>query len=368
MNLASKMLRTLRPWLRRHPSLKGMLQRQEQRLGMWRHDLGSHFPSLIRPSPRQITIAITAACNLRCAGCRYGRDFMVGEHLDLATVQRCLDDAAAAGVAAARFYGGEPLLHRELPRMIAHARTLGMDAYVTTNATLLGDRIDELTAAGLQWATIGFYGIGADYDEYTGRAGHFAKLESSLATVRARHRQFPLQLNYMLSRRSCRVEDVRAAWALVEQYDLHLGVDPVSRTIPFFREPGAELDVTEDLRADLVAVSDELVRLKNLTPRRVVPSRTFLRALPSLLLENAAASIPCDAYELIWVGADGSVQLCDVAFPLGNLHRTRLRDILFTERHCEAAQRGFQLQCPTCLCKIDSRIRRHSASVRRHGS
>lgn len=368
MNLTSRVLRSLRPWVRQHTGIKRVLQDQEQRFGRWRHDLAARFPALIKPAPRQITIAITAACNFRCAGCRYGRDFMVGEQLDLPTVIDCLDDAAAAGVASARFYGGEPLLHRDLPAMIAHAKKLGMDAYVTTNATLLHQRIEELHGAGLRWLTIGFYGIGADYDEYTGRDGHFAMLERSLATVRERcGSEVSMQLNYMLSRRSCSVADVQAAWRLVERHDLHMGVDPISKTIPFFRAPGDDLAIGEDLRSELVAVVAEFERLKDLRADRVVPSRTFLRALPELLLEDAAKQIPCDAYELLWVGADGTVQLCDVAFPLGNLKQQRLRDLLFTKQHCQAARDGFQLKCPTCMCKIDSRIRRHTESVRRHG-
>lgn len=368
MNFASRLIRQVRPFVRRHDLLKRFLQRQEMRLWRLRHDVAQRVPSLIRPGPRQITIAVTAACNFRCQGCRYGRDFMVGEHLDLQTVCDCLDDAAAAGVATARFYGGEPLLHRDLPAMVEHATRLGLDAYVTTNGTLMGRRIDELFAAGLRWMTIGFYGIGERYDEYVQKDGQFQQLRESLATVRARYGdKVAIQLNFMLSRRSCGVEHVQATWDLAREFDLHLGVDPISKTIPFFRAPGDDLSIGEDLRAELSAVAAALERCKDGRPDRVVPSRTFLRALPSLLLDDAAASIPCDAYELIWVGADGSVQLCDVSFPLGNLKSNRLRDLLFTETHCQAARDGFALKCPTCMCKIDSRMRRHSASVRRHG-
>lgn len=368
MNLSSRLLRQVRPFVRRHDLLRRFLQRQEMRLWRLRHDLAGRIPSLIRPAPRQITIAVTAACNFRCQGCRYGRDFMVGEQLELDTVRDCLDDAAAAGVATARFYGGEPLLHRDLPAMIERATANGMDAYVTTNGTLMGRRIDELFAAGLRWLTIGFYGVGDRYDDYVQKDGQFEQLRASLATVRERYGgQVSIQLNFMLSRRTCSVAHVESTWALAREFDLHLGVDPISRTIPFFRAPGDDLAIGEDLRTELEDVARALERCKDDRPDRVAPSRTFLRALPSLLLENAAATVPCDAYELLWVGADGTVQLCDVAFPLGNLRERRLRDLLFTETHCRAARDGFQLKCPTCMCKIDSRLRRHSASVRRHG-
>ena len=61
-----------------------------------------------------------------------------------------------------------------------------------------------------------------------------------------------------------------------------IGVDPTSRTIPFFRSPGKDLAIGEDLRQELEAVAKELERCKDERPERVVPSRTFLRALPSL--------------------------------------------------------------------------------------
>jgi cyclic pyranopterin phosphate synthase len=368
MNLESRLIRSLRPWLRRHQNVKRIFRASEQRWARLRHDVAQIVPSVIRPRPRQITIAVTAACNLRCIGCRYGRDFMVGEQLDLATVRDALTDARRAGVATVRFYGGEPLLHPDLSRMVAHAAELGMDAYVTTNGTLLDRRIDELYAAGLRWLTIGFYGVGDRYDRYTQRPGHFERLRRGLSAVRERFgAAVQVQINYMLSRHSCSIDDVRAAIDFARAFDLHLHVDPISKAIPFFRDPTGVLDLTEEHRAQLEAVTAELLRYKAERPDRVPPSATFLRALPDLLLHDAAHAIPCDAYELIWVGADGSVQLCDTHFPLGSLREERLRDILFSPAHCRAAIDGFRLRCPACMCKIDSRMRRHTASIHRYG-
>jgi cyclic pyranopterin phosphate synthase len=77
--------------------------------------------------------------------------------------------------------------------------------------------------------------------------------------------------------------------------------------------------------------------------------------------------VPCDAYQMLWVGADGSVQLCYVTFPLGNLHETRLSAMLFTAQHREAARASFELQCPNCHCHYDRRITKHVPSARRYG-
>ena len=72
--------------------------------------------------------------------------------------------------------------------------------------------------------------------------------------------------------------------------------------------------------------------------------------------------VPCDAYKLMWVGADGTVQLCYAAFPLGNLHETRLRDIFGTSAHRRACLDAFKLECPHCHCGRSSRIMSHLPS------
>ena len=70
---------------------------------------------------------------------------------------------------------------------------------------------------------------------------------------------------------------------------------------------------------------------------------------------------------ILLLAAVAGFHMITLLLSLGNLNDKRLRDMLFTGTHCQAARDGFALKCPTCMCKIDSRIRRHSASVRRHG-
>ena len=203
--------------------------------------------------------------------------------------------------------------------MIERTIALGMRPYITSNGTLLEQRIEELYAAGLRTMTIGFYGVGDAYDAYTQREGHFEKLRKGIEAVR-RHcgSSFEIQINYMLSRHSCSLKALHAAWSFAREHDLFLGVDPVSKTIPFFQDPTGTLDLTEAHRDDVEQVAKALVQLKQDFPDRIPPSLPFLRALPDLLLKDAAKEIPCDAYELLWVGADGSLQLCDVE--IGRAH------------------------------------------------
>jgi len=364
----STAIRKVRPLLEGHPWLTQSLRDADQAFSRLHHGLAEKLPAIIRPQPRQLTVAVTAACNLKCVGCRYGRDFMVGSRLELPMVRSLLDDAREAGVNRVRFYGGEPLLHPDTPAMIAHARSLGMEPYMTTNGVLLEKRVDEVVEAGLEWISIGFYGVDLAYDLYTQRDGHYERLERSLTTLRERYPDFPVQLNWTVLRPTCNLAALREAWGFAKRFELLFHLDLYMHYNPFFTDgPDEALAFVPEDRAVVQEVADELLRLKQLEPERMPHTEPFLRSVPDWLLLGEDMRVPCDAYQLLWVGADGSVQMCDVSFPLGNLHERPLSAILFGKEHQQAARDGFELKCPNCTCKCDSRIMKHAPSYRRYG-
>ncbi|MEM7305493.1 MAG: radical SAM protein [Planctomycetota bacterium] len=363
----STLIRRIRPALAERPRVAGFLRGADASLSRLHHSLASAFPRLIQPQPRQLTIAVTAACNLRCIGCLYGRDFMAGERLPREVMLQLVEDAKACGINRVRLYGGEPLLHPDLPDVIRHSTSLGLDTYVTTNGVLLGKRIDQLYDAGLRWLTIGFYGVGDEYDSYTQRKGHYQRLEESLAAVRSSYgSKVEMQLNFVLLQPTCNMEALHQAWSFAERFDMHFHLDLYGYSVPFFTDPDRELAFGPEDREQVEEVCAEILRLKATRPGRIPHSDEFLRSVPDWLLKGADMRVPCDAYQLVWVGADGTVQLCDVTFKLGNVHEKRLREILFTPEHRSACRDGFQLKCPNCTCKADGRILKHAESYRRY--
>jgi cyclic pyranopterin phosphate synthase len=166
MTIRSQLRTAFAPALRNHPQLRDVARAVDEGIERTRFSLARALPVLIRPDPRRLHVAVTAHCNQRCVGCRYGRDFMPGSQLPWPMVRDLLDDAREIGMWDVRLYGGEPLLHPDLPRMVEHTVQLGMECYVTTNAIRLGDRIDDLYAAGLRRVTVGFYGGADAYHAY----------------------------------------------------------------------------------------------------------------------------------------------------------------------------------------------------------
>lgn len=362
--IEAKLRTTLRdmPVLKRH-ALQLLERRDRRRHSAWRQN-----PSLVRALPRKMTVAVTAACDQRCTGCRYGRDFMPGHMLETGMSLRLLEDASAAGVTMVRLYGGEPLLHPELPTMIRHSIALGMSTYVTTNGILLGKRAKEVHDAGLRGLTIGYYGDGAAYDRYVGAVGRHAKLTRSLETVRDRFGDdFQIQLNYLVMRPSCNLEALQKARAYCERFDLRFNTDLIHYSLPYFSEgPERELRFRPEDEADVHAFVDALLAWRREDPRRFTEPEASLRSIPDWLFLGPNLRIPCDAYKLLWVGADGTVQLCYVTFPLGNLHEQRLSDMLGTAKHHEAARAAFCLECPGCHCERSHRIAKDAPSFERY--
>ncbi len=352
------------------PRLKRALTHTEQTLGLLEHAVGQIVPAMIQPRPRRITIAVTAHCNLRCIGCRYGRDFMPGQQLGLEEVRSLLIDAKAAGVELVRLYGGEPLLHRDLAKMVRISVDLGLATYVTTNGMLLRQKIDELYSAGLRNITIGFYGTGEDYDRYVQRSDRYAELEAGMKYARAKYGlELSFQLNFLIMKPSCNPVSLQAAWDFAQRFDMSFHTDLIHYSLPYFtdgQEGGLQFGA-EDASA-IYAVVAELARLKHSYPTRVRESLASIHSIPDWLLKGAEMRIPCDVKNLLWVGADGSVQLCYVTFPLGNIREKPLRDMLFNADHRKAAQDAFKLNCPNCHCERDGRIQKHARSRIRYAN
>jgi cyclic pyranopterin phosphate synthase len=358
--------RTLAPAYRGAPRLKAALMEADATVDRVRHAAAGLFPSLIRPDPRNLFISLTADCNNACKGCHYGRDFMPGHALPLAMVRDLLDDAAAAGFERVRLYGGEPLLHPHLAEIVEHATRLKLGMWLTTNGVLLDRKIDALVAAGLRDVSVGLYGVGDAYDAYVQRRKRFDRVERGLAYARARHgKRLVMHFDWLLMRPTCDEATVRNTWELAQRYEMPLMVNLIHYSLPYFVGPEErELQFGPDDRPRLEAVVGELLRYKQARPELMLNSVIGLRAIPDWLLRGPAMRVPCTAYRLIWVGPDGTVQMCYVTFKLGNLHERRLREMLFTAEHRKAARDAFAVNCPNCHCGYDSRTARHAPTRR----
>jgi cyclic pyranopterin phosphate synthase len=118
--------------------------------------------TLARPL-RDLRISVTDRCQFRCTYCMprevFGRDFVFLPREQLLTFEELTRLArvfAGLGVRKLRLTGGEPLLRRDLDKLVAMlAGTDGIDDIaLTTNGALLAGKAQALAAAGLRRVTV----------------------------------------------------------------------------------------------------------------------------------------------------------------------------------------------------------------------
>src|SRR6266849_8681309 len=118
--------------------------------------------TLARPL-RDLRISVTDRCQFRCTYCMprevFGRDFAFLPREQLLTFEeltRLGRVFASLGVRKLRLTGGEPLLRRDLEKLVA--MLAGIDAIrdiaLTTNGALLAGKARTLAAAGLRRVTV----------------------------------------------------------------------------------------------------------------------------------------------------------------------------------------------------------------------
>jgi cyclic pyranopterin phosphate synthase len=112
---------------------------------------------------RDLRVSITDRCNFRCTYCMprevYGQAFRFLPHDQLLTfeeITRLARLAISLGVRKIRLTGGEPLLRRDVERLVGMLAAIDgqVDLTLTTNGSLLAEKAAALADGGLQRVTV----------------------------------------------------------------------------------------------------------------------------------------------------------------------------------------------------------------------
>jgi cyclic pyranopterin phosphate synthase len=322
----------------------------------------------VNPEVSIVHVSLLSNCNLRCQGCSYGRDFMPKEKLDFAVVKNMLRELNELGVPKVHFYGGEPLLHVDILKIIAYATELGIFSTLGTNASLLNEkRIKHLYEAGLRHIAIGVYGVGEDYDEYVSIAGSFEKLETNVKYARQQFPDLDITFSWLLKKPTCNLESLHEIYELSEKYQIPFDFSLIHYDFPYFTEGNEhELQFYEEDRDIINTFTKEALRLKQKTPHLISNSLEGIRSIPDWLILKSDMQVPCHRYHRLWIGPNGVVRVCQKNSDLGNIYDTSLKDMLYTDLHHEASQDCYELNCTNCHVGYDERIQMHPSSRKKY--
>ena len=133
-----------------------------------------------------VRVSVTDKCNLRCVYCMPldGLDWLKRESLlsyeEIASVLRTL---AGMGLEKVRITGGEPLVRKDLPRLVELVAEIPgiVDISLSTNAVLLGDQAQALRDAGISRVNVSLDSLQEDrVDAIARRPGSFGRIMEGL--------------------------------------------------------------------------------------------------------------------------------------------------------------------------------------------
>ncbi len=134
-------------------------------------------------------------CNLACAGCGkidYPEDIL-RKRISVDEALRAVEECGAPIVSIP---GGEPLIHKDMPALVAALVARRKYVYLCTNALLLENRIDQYQPSRYLTFSIHLDGLRARHDEAVCREGVFDK---AVAAIRvALQRGFRVTVNCTL--------------------------------------------------------------------------------------------------------------------------------------------------------------------------
>lgn len=158
-----------------------------------RHPVRAITNLLVRRAPVEAQLIVTRRCNLSCGYCTEFDNFSAP--VPLATLRERIDHLHRLRVINISLLGGEPLLHPELPDVVAHG-TRASQVSITTNGFLVTrDIVERLNDAGLANMEVSVDAVKPDRTAFIQKC--LKTIRPKLALLRE-HARFDVSVNLVL--------------------------------------------------------------------------------------------------------------------------------------------------------------------------
>ena len=153
---------------------------------------------------KDLRISVTDRCNFRCTYCMPFDEYVWIDKQEILTfeeIERLARIFIGLGVERIRLTGGEPLLRKDLHRLVERLAALGglQDLCLTTNGALLAEQAPLLKAAGLKRINVSLDTLDPEKFKRIVKRGNLAKVMEGLFAAQ-RQGLHPIKINAVLER------------------------------------------------------------------------------------------------------------------------------------------------------------------------
>ena len=248
----------------------------------------------VRRRPFVLSHGINARCNMNCSFCEYWK--RPGKEMSTQEIFKMLEDARSFGIGVYNAWTVEPLLRDDLPKILRHAKSLGLVTSLITNGRLLRQRAKELP--DLDFLSISVDGI-KSYQELRG-IDLQEVLEGIKAAKKAGHE---ILMNCVINSKN--MDELEDLAYLAKTLGTWISFEPLHESSGIDEKIWSDLGI-RDLSSYEKAI-DRLIELKK-QGFPIINSETYLKMIKSL-----EPKFKCHASDIILhVSMDGTIENCRV--------------------------------------------------------
>ncbi len=147
--------------------------------------------------PFQVQFSVTNNCNLRCTYCYAGYPQRKHKELDLKQVLQIIDELKSLKTRRINLVGGEPLLRKDIGKIIDYIKKNGIECAMTTNGYLVPDKLNDVRKLDLLCIS-----LDGDKEANDANRGNGSYDKAMAAIKAAAENSIPLQVATVLTKHS----------------------------------------------------------------------------------------------------------------------------------------------------------------------
>jgi MoaA/NifB/PqqE/SkfB family radical SAM enzyme len=354
---------------------------------MWSQRADEILRGTIRPT-MIANLAVTSMCNLRCASCNIGRNYLANpqlaqddltlEELD-AILARDLD--TLKHVSWIQITGGEPFLRPDIIDILVSLRSRlpNCSFWIPTNGShpeSITARVREILATGVRLGIgVSLHGTPERHDAFSGRQGSYGRAVETvdrLKAMQADGRRLRISISYTVTPKN--VKDLGYGYELARERGVEFTCR-VALPSDLYYQVG---DLGTSGKGFTAALEREIADLERkmgfqrplVSPLRY-PRWRYYRGLVRHVRDPHRRQLRCRAGKTsLYISSRGEVHPC-IFIPekMGNLREKPLGEILHTRENRSLMERIERGECPNCWVESETYrvIAENSLAVLRFG-